>query len=584
MIRTCIRGRQVRHMLASSLLVSVAVAVPLAAASAMSGCTALVLSSAEQCESTDDCKFLGDGFTCNADKICETGSTVLPDCETDQDCIDANLPDHTCSVDGVCQPPAAACTTSQACIDAANGAPAACIDEACVTLTNQYCQAVVPEEAIGNDDTIFIGWMGPLTGDFESIGVPMQQAVQLALEEMEQYTNGLPGGENGNRRKLAMIACHDLDDHIGVARHLAETVKVSAIVGPAFSGITLDVATEVTIQAGTLLISGSATSPAITDIADEGLVWRTAPSDAFQAIPLAYLVTQAEADIRTELALLPSDDIKVAAASKGDAYGQGLVGALSDTMIFNGRSVGDNLTANAYQAQQYPDPSAMAVDFSPFQQSIIAFEPHLVLPLGTNEGITEIMGGVEAGWPQTPPPARPRYLFPDGGRLDELLTATETDADLRGRVKGTVPGKQGSNYQAFALRFEQRFGKPPGTFAENAYDATYLLAYAIVGTGEIRPTGAQLAEAMTQMTGGQTDITSGPNQLNAGFNAVGSGGAIDFDGASGPLDFDNDKGEAAADIDIWCVDLDNQQKAIFISSGEYYDAATETVVGNDSCP
>lgn len=579
MIRTCTRGRQVRRMLASSLLVSLAVA-----ASATGGCTALVLSSAEQCESNDDCKFLGDGFTCNADKICEAGSVVLPDCETDQDCIDANLPDHTCSVDGVCQPPAAACTTSQQCIDAANGSPAACIESECVTLTNQYCQTVVPEEAIGDDDTIFIGWMGPLTGDFESIGVPMQQSVQLALEEIEQFTNGLPGGVDGNRRKIAMIACHDLDDHLGVARHLAETVKVPAIVGPAFSGITLDVATEVTIQAGTLIISGSATSPAITDIADDGLVWRTAPSDAFQAVPLAYLVTRAEADIRAELALQPSDDIKIAVASKGDAYGQGLVGALSDTMIFNGQNVGDNLAANAYQAEQYPDPSGMAVDFSPYQQSIIAFEPHLVLPLGTNEGITGIMGGVEAGWPQTPPPERPRYLFPDGGRLDELLVATESDADLRGRVKGTVPGKQGSNYQTFALRFEQRFGKAPGTFAENAYDAAYLLAYAIVGSGEIRPTGAQLAEALKRMTGGQTDITAGPNQLNAGFNAVSSGGAIDFDGASGPLDFDVDKGEAASDIDIWCVDLDNQMNAIFISSGEFYDAAAEMVVGTDTCP
>ncbi len=575
MNRTCTGGRQVRGRLAAALVFSL-----LAAAGA--GCTALVLSAAEQCDSDEDCKFLGESFSCNADKICQ-GATVTG-CATDQDCIDAGLPDHTCDAEGICQPPGQACTTANECIDAANGAPAACIDNVCVTLTSEHCQVVVPEDAIGNDNAIFIGWMGPLTGDFESIGVPIQQAVQLALEEIEQFSNGLPGGAGGARRKLAMIACHDLDDHIGVARHLAEVVKVPAIVGPAFSGITLDVTTDVTIAAGVLAISPSATSPAITDIDDNGLVWRTAPSDAFQAIPLAYLVDQAETAIRTELGLMPTDDIKIAAASKGDAYGQGLVGSLTEILTFNGRDVTGNIAANAFQAEQYPDPSTMAVDFSPYQQSIIAFAPHLVLPLGTNEGITSIMGGVEVGWPSTPPPARPRYLFPDGGRLDELLDLTEDNADLRLRVKGTVPGKQGANYQSFALRFTQRFGKTPGTFAENAYDAAYLLAYAIVATGEVRPSGAEIAEGLKKMTGGQTNITAGPNQLNAGFNAVGSGGSIEFHGASGPLDFDPETGEAASDIDIWCVGLDNQDNAIFISSGQFYDAANGVVVGTDSCP
>jgi branched-chain amino acid transport system substrate-binding protein len=562
------------------------------AATSVGGCTALVLSAAEQCEVDEDCKFLGEDYTCNADRICAVGEVVTTDCMTDQDCIDAGLDDYTCNEEGVCEAPPADCTTSQECIDAAGGAPSACIDNECVTLTTSACQEVVPEEAIGDDDTIFVGWMGPLTGDFESIGVPMKRAVELALEEIVTFNNGLPGGADGARRKLAMIACHDLDDPIAVAEHLTNKVKVPVIIGPAFSGITLDVSTEVTIPAGTLIVSPSATSPAISDLDDApagapegaaGLVWRTAPSDALQAIPLSYLVGQLETRIRTEQALMPSDNIKVSAASKGDAYGQGLINSLTDVVTFNGQNVTDNLADNAFQSQQYPDPSTEMVDFSSYVNNIISFEPHLVLPLGTNEGITEIMGGTEAGWPSTPPPERPLYLFPDGGRLDELLAATKSDADLRGRVKGTVPGKQGANYQSFALRFENRWGQAPGTFTENAYDAAYLIAYAIVATGEVRPTGAQIAEGLTKTTGGQTDVVAGPNELNAGFNAMSSGGAIDYDGASGPLDFDIEKGEAAADIDIWCVELDNMNEAIFVSSGEFYSAEMNQVVGTDTC-
>jgi branched-chain amino acid transport system substrate-binding protein len=547
-------------------------------ASAAASCTVLVYDDAEQCASDDDCAFLGAGYLCNPDMICARGL-----CATNADCEAAGLAGYACGSDGTCQPPGAACQTAQQCIAAANGAPAACVQGSCVTLTNEYCQEVVPASAIGDDDTIYIGWMGPLTGDFESIGVPIKQSVELALEEFDVYANGIPGGTTGKRR-VAMIACHDLDDHLAVARHLAEVVKVPAIIGPAFSGITLDVTTDVTIPAGTLVISASATSPAITDIDDDNLVWRTAPSDALQAKPLSYLVGVIEDDIRTALMLQPSDDIRVAAASKGDAYGQGLFISLTDIMRFNNRDVADNLAANAFLAESYEDPSTTMVDFSEHVQSIVAFAPHLVLPLGTNEGITEVMGGVEATWPTggTPPP-RPRYLFPDGGRLDELLTATQTDADLRGRVKGTVPGKQGENYQFFALRFEQRFGRAPGTFAENGYDAAYLVNYAIVASGAAIPTGADIAAGLGKMTGGQTDVVSGPNDINEAVSALGNGGDLEFEGASGPLDF-NDRGEAASDIDIWCVDLDNQMNAIFVSSGQFYDAEADDVVGVDSCP
>jgi hypothetical protein len=43
-----------------------------------------------------------------------------------------------------------------------------------------------------------------------------------------------------------------------VARHLIEEVRVPAIIGPAFSGVTLDGAAEVAIPEGALLLSASA--------------------------------------------------------------------------------------------------------------------------------------------------------------------------------------------------------------------------------------------------------------------------------------------------------------------------------------
>lgn len=180
-------------------------------------------------------------------------------------------------------------------------------------------------------------------------------------------------------------------------------------------------------------------------------------------------------------------------------------------------------------------------------------------------------------------PPRPEYLIPDGGRLDELLAATKTNQDLRQRVQGTVPGRKGTVYNQFALRYKQRFGADPGTFAENAYDSGYLAAYAILAGGDGVVSGSNIATGMMQMSDKNAqEIVVGANQLNDAFNALTGSGSIDFTGASGDLDFDNATGEAPSNIDIWCVVLDNKSDAVFVSSGQFYDASAGTISGADT--
>jgi ABC-type branched-subunit amino acid transport system substrate-binding protein len=344
-----------------------------------SGCSVVLDSNANQCASSEDCLALGTQFGA-----------------------------HVCS-DGICVlPTEASCASSQECIDLL-GAPAMCRNGGCVPLTSQDCQLVVPQEVLGDDNTIFFGWMGPLQGDYESIGVPMERASELAFREILERANGIPGASGGTRHKLGLIACHDLDDYERTARHLIESVQVPGVIGPAFSGVTLSVATDVAIPAGALLMTASATTPAISELADDDLVWRTCPSDAIQAIPLAELVAQAESRIRVEQSLASTDAIRLATASKGDAYGQGLFDSLTQVLQFNSKGATDN--GADFLPTTYADPSSQTVDFSSVVNDIVDFEPHIVLPLGTNEGVTDIMQGVEDAWPTvgTPPP-RPIYL------------------------------------------------------------------------------------------------------------------------------------------------------------------------------
>jgi branched-chain amino acid transport system substrate-binding protein len=514
---------------------------------ALPGCTALLVDDAEQCASDGDCATIGlSGRTCS-DGIC-----VLSD----------------------------ACTSSATCVERAGGAPAACVRGHCVSLTSPDCTSVHPPEHIGYDETVFIGWMGPLSGNFASVGIPIHQAAALAFDEFEERANGIPGAINGERRALALIACHENADPVRAARHLVDTVRVPAIIGPTFSGIALDVATTVSIPGDTMLLSPSATSPAISGLNDAGLVWRTAPSDAVQAVPLALLLAQLETRIRADLALAPDQPIRVATAAKGDAYGMGLFDALTPIVSFNGKSATQNLADATFLPTTYDDPTTMSVNFTTVVDQLVAFKPHIVLPLGTTEGVTEIMAGVEAKWSGAAP--RPRYLFTDGGRVDEMLSATQ-DESLRTRVMGTVPGRKGAKFDAFALRFEQRYGKTPGLFSENAYDAAYLIAYAIVAADVGVLDGASIAGGMRRMSeGALADV--GPMHINTTFSTIASDGGIDFDGVSGPLDFDNATGEAPSDIAVWCVSHNPiTSENVFTSSGQHYDATAEMLVGSGAC-
>jgi branched-chain amino acid transport system substrate-binding protein len=353
-------------------------------------------------------------------------------------------------------------------------------------------------------------------------------------------------------------------------------VRVPGIVGSAFSGVTLNIATKVTIPAGTLIISPSSTSPSITDLQDNGLVWRTAPSDALQAIPLVKLVADFEDEIRVQLAMDETDKITVAMTVKGDAYGTGLANAASTKLVFNGAPAVQQ--SNEFVRKDYPEASA---DFEAVTDDVVAKRPHIVLLIGTTEAVVDILPKIENKWSMlSPAPAyKPRYLVSDGGRIEELTDFVGGNNELRQRVFGTAPGRTTPLYNEFVSRVKAFLGIDPGTYADNAYDASLLLTYALVASSQELPTGAGINEGLKRTVGGAT-VTAGPAALNTGFTALlGEDGKIDYDGVSGPLDFDVNKGEADADIDVWCIALDSQNNSVFTSSGQYYDSASKMVVG-----
>lgn len=515
--------------------------------------------------------------------------TSSEQCKTDRDCTakGAEFANTFCTPQKVCGQ--LRCTSSSECT-AQLGEPGYCRPSGTCTRVlsapnedgTRDCYDVVPKDVLSQDQVFLAGFMAPLRkGDLDaSYGEPLLQGAALALEDIRAL-NGFPGIDGPARRQLGMVVCHDNQNAVGVAHHLVDQVRVPAIIGPAFSQNTIDVTTGVTIPAGVLTISASATSPRITGLDDRDLVWRTAPSDVIQATALALLLKATEALLRNE-GLPASDKLRVAYAVRGDSYGDGISNAFIDKVAKLG--IKQSSEISAFTVVRY-DPDPTHVDdkgWEAYATSIAQSKPHLIFGFGTAEFAKNLLPKIEQLWDSSV--ARPRYLVPEGTRLPELAATVKASPELRTRILGTAPGaRKSARWPNFQKNFQAHFGvAEPGNLAEFAYDAAYLLAYAIGTTRQQWPNGTELAAGLAKMScsPGQ-QIAADSESFSQSFVTATNAACIDFDGVSGPLDFDS-HGEAASDIALWCPDPASEQFPLLAT---YYDAtAGRLVSGTDVDP
>jgi branched-chain amino acid transport system substrate-binding protein len=521
------------------------------------GCSLIVDTKADQCTTDVDCKALGGG-TCQGG-VC-TGGAPLRECSSNADCKGRG--DFW-----VCNKTAGTCASLHS--------------TECTTVDGDYT----------NDDAFLIGSILPTAGPDKDTGHPMENSIRLALADFIDAANGLPKA-GGGTRPFVLVGCNDNSDAdvaVTAAKHLANDIGVPAIIGAAFSGITIKVATTVTIPAGVLLISPSATSVAITDLQDNGLVWRTSPSDVFQAKALALLMPQIEAAVHAELPSLPQGaGVRVAILNKGDSYGSGLGKALEKILTFNGKPALDDANRDLYKRLDYgnpDDPTADPTRYPDKVAQILAFKPHVVLVFGTNEGVTNVFSPIVDGWANATkgsPQPLPRFLFSDGGEVPDLWDKIGANKDLRSRILGTVPGTNNGLYLGFKSAYKTKFsndGDPAVFGAAGSYDAAYLLGFAAVAIGAQPVTGANLVGGLKKEVPPGTSIDVGTDSINPAFKVLEAGKNIDFNGSSGPLDFDVTTGDAPSDIQIWCMPADGSGKATSaMNSGEYFDASKPNAI------
>ncbi|MEM9441341.1 MAG: ABC transporter substrate-binding protein, partial [Pseudomonadota bacterium] len=137
-----------------------------------------------------------------------------------------------------------------------------------------------------NAADINVGSVAGVTGPIAELVAPIVAGRNLAAEHVNSQ-GGLLGGDNYN----LVLADSQCDPKAGVdaGGKVVNVEQVVAIIGASCSGATNGMVQSVTIPAGVVSVSDSATAPSITDLEDNDLVFRVAPSDAYQGLAIAQL-------------------------------------------------------------------------------------------------------------------------------------------------------------------------------------------------------------------------------------------------------------------------------------------------------
>jgi branched-chain amino acid transport system substrate-binding protein len=495
----------------------------------VSGCTALVDRRTVQCSRDEDCASRGDDFAgtvCTTERVCGQES-----CTRSSDCT------RHFGAGAYCRPS----------------------DLTCVSMFTEACSEVIPASwSPEAPDPLLIGFMAPLRGEYASYGTPLKQGAQIALERL----NG------GTEQALAMLVCHDgaASDAKKVATHLVEHVGVSAIVGPAFSGVTTEVVNSVLKPAGVLSISPSATSPDLANWDDQQLFWRTVPSDTYQAPALVRLIDEAVRTLKADGVLGESEKPRVSTVWVGSTWGDGI--QLEVEMLLPKAAI--------VASQKRYEEELGEADWQKTAQEIAGQKPHVIIALGTGEFAKNLLPRIEQETRESPP----IYVIPEGGRVSELaqVLIDHAGGTLSSRILGTAPGGRTSeSYRFFESWFKGKFAnREPGNLAEFAFDAVYLLAYATRRMGMPHPSGREFANTLAQLScKGQARAVLTPFDRGESWRTAQSGTCLDFEGASGPVDFDGE-GEIdgkSSDMQIWCPQEVDGELTLNRILDVFYDAS-----------
>ncbi|MEM1301312.1 MAG: ABC transporter substrate-binding protein [Pseudomonadota bacterium] len=345
----------------------------------------------------------------------------------------------------------------------------------------------------GGHSPIKLGVLLGYTGPIESLTGPMADGAELAINEVNAAGGILDGAMVEAIR--ADTGCIDN----GLATSNAERLiadGIAGLIGGDCSGVTGAVLANVAIPNGMVMISPSATSPALSTVEDNGLFFRTAPSDAREGQVMAEILQERGIE-------------SIALTYTNNDYGKGLADAIQASY----EALGGEVTIVTAHEDGKADYSAEIAELDAAGGELLVVAGYL-----DQGGLGIIQASLDAG-------AWDTFGLP-GGMIGDSLPAN-VGPDLNGSF-GQIAGSGGDGIDKLTMAAGDAFDAT-SPYTPESYDAAALFMFAMEAAGSADP--AVYAEKILEVANAPGEPIL-PGELAKGLEIIRAGGDIDYIGGS----------------------------------------------------
>ena len=337
------------------------------------------------------------------------------------------------------------------------------------------------------EDTIKIGWLGPLTGDVSQYGLAIKEGVDLYIDEINAA-----GGVLG--KQIELISEDDKGDvteSTNAYNKLVYQDGVVAIIGSATSKPTIAVA-DLAKEDGIPMITSSATAVEVT--VDKPNVFRACFLDEFQARAIANYASDKLNLKRIAIMYDNGDDFSIGIAEGFKKQAE----------------------ANGIEIVAFESGAATDVDFKAQLTNIKNANPDAIFVAFYYREASNIMK-------QTREVGLNDVTFLSGDCMNGIESMITDDNELLSRLQYTDHFSADADtpeVKKFCESFEAKYGKKPyNAFNATAYDAAKILVEAIKNAGSTDPQAIVDAMKATDIVGvtGHITFDEGNNPIKSAF-------------------------------------------------------------------
>lgn len=370
---------------------------------------------------------------------------------------------------------AGACTTDDA---------AAPPDEADTTTSTQR----------PDDGVLVIGAVLPSVGPGSEIGASMETALTLGAAQAA----GLADVGISEVQVVVREEGDNTSTAAGAVQSLIE-LGADAIIGPT-SSLAVLATLSTAVEAGVLTCAPTASAIALDGFPDDGLLFRTVPSDSLQADALARVVES-------------SGGSRAIVVFLDDAYGRPFGEAARSAVARQGTAI--------VGAVGYVPSETSIADTA---DEVAATDADVVVVIGDSTSGPAIVQAIDEASTR-----RLTYVVNDAVRRPDPATQP-FDASLAARVFGASPMARPTS--AFLAELRSVDPDATGLFAQNAYDCLTIVLLAALTTASTDP--ATMAAAIPEVTNSGTTCAD----FSSCRTALAEGRNIDYEGPAGALSID----------------------------------------------